>query len=46
VNIESNKLENITSNLEEVNEILTILRNNEVTPIGMQDVLDDMFTNV
>ncbi len=46
VEIETNKLDNVTSNLEEVNEILTILRNNEVTPIGMQDVLDDMFTKV
>ncbi len=46
VEIESNKLDNITSNLEEVNKILTILRNNEVTPFGMQEVLDDMFTKV
>ena len=42
VNVESNMVKNITNNVEEANKILAILRNNEVTPIGMQDVLDDM----
>ena len=46
VNVESNKLENVTNNDEEADKILSILRNNEVTPIGMQDILDDMFANV
>ena len=36
----------ITNNVDEANNILTILRNNEVTPIGMQDVLEDMFIKV
>lgn len=46
VNIESKEIGNITRNAEDVNDILTILRNNEVTPVGMQDVLNDMFINV
>ena len=46
VNVESNMINNITNNACEADKILTIMRNNEVTPIGMQDVLDDMFANV
>ena len=46
IKIDSNKKENIIKNAQEVDKILTIMRNNEVTPIGMQDVLDDMFSNV
>jgi hypothetical protein len=45
VKIESSKSENITNNVEEADKILAVLRNNEVTPIGMQDVLEDMFAN-
>lgn len=44
--VESNKLDNITNDVNEADKILTILRNNEVTPVGMQDVLCDMRTNV
>lgn len=43
VNIESKRLDNVVDSLEEIDRILTILRDNEVTPIGMQDVLEDMF---
>ena len=43
VNIENSIMKNITDNANELEKILTILRNNEVTPIGMQDVLSDMF---
>ena len=43
VNVESKRVENITKNLEEVERILTILKNNEVTPIGIQDVMDEIF---
>ncbi len=46
VNIESNKLDNLTSNIDEVDKILTIMRNNKVTPIGMQDVLEEVFINI
>ena len=40
--VESKTINNIINNNADVDKILTILRNNEVTPIGMQDVLDDM----
>lgn len=43
VNVENSIIKNITNNANELDKILTILRNNEVTPIGMQDVLSDMF---
>ena len=46
VNIESNRVDDITNDVCEADRILTILRNNEVTPIGMQDVLNDMFAVV
>ena len=43
VNVENSIMKNITNNANELDKILTVLRNNEVTPIGMQDVLSDMF---
>ncbi len=43
VNVENSIIKNITNNANELDKILTLLRNNEVTPIGMQDVLSDMF---
>ncbi len=43
VNVENSIIKNITNNANELDKILTVLRNNEVTPIGMQDVLSDMF---
>ena len=46
VNVENSIMKNITDNANELERILTILRNNEVTPIGMQDVLSDMFAEV
>lgn len=42
INIESNEAPNITNNIDEAHKILTLLRDNEVTPIGMQDVLKDL----
>ena len=42
VNIENKRIENITSNDREIENILNILRNNKVTPIGMQDALDEI----
>jgi hypothetical protein len=45
VKIESSKSGNITNDVKEADKILELLRNNEVTPIGMQDVLEDMFAN-
>ncbi len=43
VNVESEKLEKITNNQEKVDKLLTILRNNTVTPFGIQDILDEAF---
>ena len=42
INVESNEVLNITNNQNEADRILKILRDNEVTPIAMQDVLDDL----
>ena len=42
INVESNEVPNITNNNKEADRILEILRDNEVTPIAMQDVLDDL----
>ena len=41
-NIESNRISNITNDLDEANKLLKILRDNEVTPISMQYILDDL----
>ncbi len=42
VNIENEMVKNITSNINQIDEILTVLRDKEVTPIGMLDALDEM----
>ena len=42
INVESKEVPNITNNANEADKILKILRDNEVTPIAMQDVLDDI----
>ena len=42
VKIETKELKNVTNNLAEENRILTILRNNEVTPIGLEDVMAEL----
>ena len=42
INVESNEVPNITNNVNEADRILALLRDNEVTPIAMQDVLDDL----
>ena len=42
IKLESSINENITNNANEIDNILTIFRNNEVTPICMQDVLDEI----
>ena len=46
VKVEVSEYKNITSSINETDKILTVLRNNEVTPIGMQEVLEDMFANI
>ncbi len=42
VKIETKEIKDITDNLEEEEKILTILRNNEVTPVGVEDVLQEL----
>lgn len=44
--VENSIIENVTNSSQDIEGILTVLRNNQVTPIGMQDVLSDMFTKV
>ncbi len=43
--IETKEIRNITSSEEEQNEILRILRDNEVTPFGVEDVLKEVLCN-
>ena len=40
-NLETSDIE-LKNDLDEANRILTLLRNNEVTPIGVEDVLEDL----
>lgn len=42
VKIETKEIKNVTNDLEEEEKILTLLRNNEVTPIGVEDVLEEL----
>lgn len=46
INVEINQFKHLTNNVEEIDKILSVLRNNEVTPIAMQDVLEDMFIKI
>ena len=42
VNIETKEITNVTDDEIKQNEILSILKNNEVTPIGLDDVLKEL----
>lgn len=42
VRIESNELINITNNIYEEERILKVLKENEVTPIGLEDVIGEI----
>ena len=42
VRIETKEIKNITRDEKEDERILKILRNNEVTPIGVEDVLEEI----
>ena len=42
VNVETKGVNNITNDEEKQNKILTLLKNNEVTPIGLEDVLQEL----
>ena len=39
IGVEQNKLENITNDEKEITKILSIIKENEVTPIGLEDVI-------
>ena len=42
VRVETKEIENITNKEIEQDRILTLLKNNEVTPIGAKDVLEEL----
>ena len=44
VKIETKEVKDITSDEQKENEILSLLIKNEVTPIGVEDVLEDLLT--
>jgi hypothetical protein len=45
VRVETKHVKNVTNNTEKLDKILALLRNNEVTPIGVEDVLQDLVIN-
>lgn len=42
--IESNNIKNVCDSSKKVIEIINLLKKNKVTPVGLQDVLDDLLT--
>lgn len=42
INIEEENIRYITSDENQANKILTLFKENEVTPIAAQDIIDDM----
>lgn len=42
VKVESKEIKDITNDEQRENEILDLLKRNEVTPVGLQDVLEDL----
>ena len=44
VNIESKAIDDIAITSKEIERILTILKNNEVTPIGIEDAINEIVT--
>ena len=39
IGVEQNKIENITNNESEITQILSLVKENEVTPVGLEDVI-------
>ena len=39
IGVEQNKIEDITNDENEITKILYLMKNNEVTPIGLEDVI-------
>ena len=44
VNIKSKAIDDIANTSEQIDKILTILKNNEVTPIGIEDAINEIVT--
>lgn len=42
IQIETAEIKNITNNEQEQEKLLNLLKNNTVTPIGAQDVIEDL----
>ena len=42
ITVESNKIENITNSSDKVIEIINTLKKYKVTPVGLNDVLEDL----
>lgn len=42
VRVETKEINNVANNIKDQEKILTLLRDNEVTPIGVEDVLEDL----
>ena len=45
IRVEQRKIENVTFNEKEINKILNQLKEGEVTPIGLEDVLIELEEN-
>lgn len=39
IGVEQNKVESITNNETEINKMLSLIKENEVTPVGLEDVI-------
>ena len=39
IGVEQNKMEHLTNDENEINQILGLIKENEVTPIGLEDVI-------
>ena len=44
INIESKEIKDITNRQDKIGELLDMLKENEVTPITLEDVLEDLNT--
>ena len=42
IGVEQNKIEEITNDEKEINKILSVIKENEVTPIGLEDVVTEL----
>ena len=45
IKVETKEIKNVTNNVQEIDEILGLLKNNEVTPVGLEDVMQDLIKN-